>query len=171
METSYRLSSRLKMVDVPAASELDGLPLAETQLGAAFGINVLAIQRAGERTWLPGSGDPLRAGDSLLVEGREEDFALLEAFQGLEPLPPGSTISSLSTEEHGFADFMLEPRSRHLGATPNDLQFRQRYGLNVTLVANSYMRVPSSLVYQCPEAPEMTRGFRLKSRLAVNGIQ
>ena len=134
VEAGYRLSNRLKMVDVPADSEIDGLPLAETQLGAAFGINVLAIQRAGERTWLPGSDDPLRAGDSLLVEGRSEDFALLEAFQDLEPMPPGSTVASLSTEEHGFADFMLEPRSRHLGATPRSLLFRQRYGLNILAI-------------------------------------
>ena len=134
VEALYRLSARLKIVDLPAESELDGMALAESHLGSAFGINVLAIQHGDERTWLPGSRHPLRAGDSLLVEGRSEDFALLEAFQDLEPMPPGSTITSLSTEEHGFADFMLDPRSRHLGATPRSLLFRQRYGLNVLAV-------------------------------------
>ena len=134
VEAGYRLNRRLKEVDVPPESDLDGLSLAETHLGGAFGINVLAIRRGEERIWLPGSGDPLRAGDSLLVAGRTDDFALLEAFQELELRPPTSTIDSLSTEEHGFADFMLEPRSRHLGLTPKQLLFRQRYGLNVLAV-------------------------------------
>jgi di/tricarboxylate transporter len=134
VESEYRLHRRLKEVDVPAESDLDGLSLAETHLGAAFGINVLAINRGDEHIWLPGSDDPLRAGDSLLVEGRTSDFALLEAFQELELRPPTSTIDSLSTEEHGFADFMLAPRSRHTGSTPRDLLFRQRYGLNLLAV-------------------------------------
>ena len=134
VEREYDLHRRLLEVHVPADSALDGATLAETQLGEAFGVHVLGIARDGERRWLPRPTDAIRAGDVLRVEGRNRDFALLEAFQELEPRPPVSTVDSLSTEEHGFAEFMLEPRSRHIGATLADLMFRSRYGLNVLAI-------------------------------------
>ncbi len=134
VEREYGLDRRLKEVRVPDGSALDGMPLAETQLGQAFGLHVLSIRRDHARLWLPGPADPLRANDILLVEGRRSDFALLGALQELEPGPPASTIEALSTEHHGFAEFMLQPRSPQLRARVRDLLIRQRYGLNVLAI-------------------------------------
>ncbi len=131
MEVEYGLTRRLVEVTIPADSELDSITLADSHLGESFGFNVVAIRRGDTHQWLPGPGDLLHAGDVLLVEGRNSDFALLEAFQELEPMPPQSTVESLSTEQHGFAEFILEPRSTMIGSSLSDILFRQRFGLNV----------------------------------------
>ena len=134
IEAEYELARHLVEVSVPADSELDEVTLADSHLGESFGFNVLGIRRGQERLWLPGPADRLHAGDVLLVEGRNSDFALLEAFQELQPMPPRSTVESLSTERHGFAEFILEPRSTMIGSSFADILFRQRFGLNVLAI-------------------------------------
>ena len=63
---------RVFEVSVPADSPIAGLTLAESRLGAAFGLQVIGIVRDGEQKLLPGADERLVAGDRPMIHGAED---------------------------------------------------------------------------------------------------
>ena len=77
----------------------------------------------------------LRAGDLLLVKGREEELATLTALHDLEldtEAPPAA--GELETDRIGLAEVVLSPRSTVAGKTLPELHFREKYGMNVVAI-------------------------------------
>lgn len=131
----YRLETRLLQVLVPAGSWLDGRPLKEARLGAALDLTVLEIRRGDERHLLPDAETVLRSGDGLLIEGRQDDLTVLQGLQGLE-LDGGEPLclEELESSTIGFAEVTLSPRTTLIGATLQEIGFRDRYGLTVLAI-------------------------------------
>ncbi len=135
LEDSYRLERRLMSVRLHEASLLAGKMLAETRLGDAFGLTVVAILRDGETMVLPDPDEALRAGDQLLIRGRREDLRILGALQDLKVDEHRHLdVEQLESERVGIAEVVLSPRSTLAGRPLREIMFRERYGLSVLAI-------------------------------------
>ena len=131
----YRLHERLMHLELPAGSRLAGETLAGSRLGDAFDLVVLGIERGGRLLPMPAPTARLEAGDTLIVEGREEDLALVAGLQALvlEEGPPPK-LDQLQSEQVGLAEVILSPHTQLAGRTPRDLGWRNKYGLTVLAI-------------------------------------
>ena len=78
----YGIEEDLFSIKIPAGSPLEGKTLADTQLGGALGIQIVAVLRGGEKMLAPPASTRLRARDALLVSGRKERLQELLEVQG-----------------------------------------------------------------------------------------
>lgn len=124
----YHLEERLFSIRIPSPSRLDGLTLAEAQLGRALKSQVLAIRRRGRTMLAPGAETVLRSGDVLLTAGRLDDIQELFRVQGvaIEGARPGE-LPPVRADMRGLrlpvdAAFLLT------GRTLRELHFRERHG-------------------------------------------
>ena len=130
----FGIPERLFVIRLPDDSVLDGKTLAQSRLGAALGLNVLAILGSGSNRLAPAPTAILNRGDRLLVEGRLDrlnelrggDIMMLENDQ-LE-------IEELLSAEIGLVELTFSPQSSLPGQTLGQLDFRNRYGAVVLAV-------------------------------------
>ncbi len=131
----YGLRERIFTLRVPPGSALEGRSLAQCRFGDAIGLGVLGMRRGDSTRWLPGGEELLRAGDLLFVRGSRDD---VEIFRGLQAMEiEGETIPEfrdLESERAGLIEAMLSPRTSLAGKTPDQLAFRQRYGLQILAI-------------------------------------
>jgi di/tricarboxylate transporter len=127
----YQLRRWLLRLEVPQGSLLEGRTLAETRMRRAFDLAVLEIQRGDETLRLPAPATALRGGDVLVVEGRRDDFLILDALVDLKLDRSAPRIRDLESEDVGFAEVTLAPRSTLVGDSLKDIFFREKYGLSV----------------------------------------
>ncbi|MGD8849742.1 MAG: SLC13 family permease, partial [Anaerolineales bacterium] len=66
----YDVDERMFLLNITGGSALIGKTLTESRLGAALGINVIAINREDKRIRSPAPSTLIQAGDQLIVEGR-----------------------------------------------------------------------------------------------------
>lgn len=131
----YRLHERLVALRVPAGSPLDGKSLVESRLGDAFDMSVLGIIRDGETILMPPRDAELQSGDTLIVEGRLEDLAILRALQNLEvDARARPDVDELESVRVGMVEAVLSPHTTLVGKTLRDLLFREKYDLNVLAI-------------------------------------
>src|SRR5690606_5481244 len=84
LSETYRLQERIFVVRVPRESTLAGETLSRSRFADAFDFRLLALFREGELTIMPEAELPLKGGDLLLIQGREEDLDVLRGLQELE---------------------------------------------------------------------------------------
>jgi di/tricarboxylate transporter len=131
----YQLHERLVALHVPDDSTLVCRTLAESRLGAAFGLTVLGIQRGGTTKLMPTPDEELQAQDTLFVEGRPQDLVTLRGLEGLEVVPQAPADAGvLESEEVGLVEAVLSPHTTLAGKTLRDLHFREKYGLSVLAI-------------------------------------
>jgi di/tricarboxylate transporter len=98
-------------------------------------MRVLCVFRKDGTIRNPEPDEPLQAGDRLLVEGRLED---LEILRGLEELQLESRampdLDLLESERVGVVETVLSPHTTLIGRTLRQLNFREKYGLNVLAI-------------------------------------
>jgi di/tricarboxylate transporter len=136
---SYELRDYLSGLQVGPESPLVGRSLRDTRFGSTYGLQVVGIDRAGERIPFPRGGTVVQAGDVLIVEGKIPDIARIEEEEHLSiagtqpdfpvalPRQPGPG----SARVPGFAELIVPPRSPVVGRTLRALNFRNRYGVPV----------------------------------------
>jgi di/tricarboxylate transporter len=129
----YRLHEQMMLMQVPENSGLVGKSLKESRLADALGTHVLGILRDKDSVFMPEPGDILQAKDHLVVEGRLVDFELLKGFEDLvvDQQAEPSDISSLVSEDTGLMEAILAPGTTLEGKTLRQLNFREKFGLNV----------------------------------------
>ena len=131
----YHLHDRLMVMRVPPESALIGKSLKESRLGDALGSRVLGIQRENKPILMPEPGETLKSSDSLVIEGRLSDFEMLHGLQELEierRTQPG--INDLVSGNIGLVEAILSPHTTLTGKTLRQLNFREKYGLNVLAI-------------------------------------
>jgi di/tricarboxylate transporter len=131
----YRLQERIFVVRVPRESALAGDALSRSRFADAFDFRLLAIFREGELEIMPDMDQPLRGGDLLLIQGREEDLDVLRGLQELEierDSRPSSDV--LESERLGMVEATLHPRSNLVGQSVPEIGFREKYGLELAAV-------------------------------------
>ena len=128
----YKIEERLFVLRLPKDSELAGATLDKARLSDVFDFRVGAIFRDGALTVMPGGDEILQGGDLLLVEGQPEDLDVLRGLQELEvEAKVGPGVGALESERLTLMDATLDPRSSLAGRTVGELNFRERYGIEL----------------------------------------
>lgn len=131
----YQLRERMMALRIPQESILSGRTLRESRLGDALDLNVLGIIRQGDTHWLPDPEETLQPEDILLVEGTPEALSILRGMQDLEiESQTLSDLSTLESEHVGLSEMVLSPYTTLVGKTLRQLNFREKYGLNVLAI-------------------------------------
>jgi di/tricarboxylate transporter len=132
---TYQLQERFLALQVMAESALAGRSLAESRLGDAWGLSVLAILRNGETRIMPEAGEIVQPDDTLLVQGRAEDLQTLRGLQSLELEPQSAAdLAALESARVGLAEVVLSPHSRLVGQSLRRINFRDKYDLSVVAI-------------------------------------
>lgn len=130
----FDVEARLGVVRVPEGSELSGRTLADSRLGAALGVTVLAILRNSEQRLAPGPAAQLQAGDALIVEGRLDRLYELSERASLEIEPRPVEIGQLTSDRVTFAEVRLAPASPLVGQTLLQTGFRHQFGVSILAI-------------------------------------
>jgi di/tricarboxylate transporter len=131
----FHLHERLMVMRVAPDSPLAGKSLKQSRLGDALGSRVLGIIRGNEPIIMPEPHEILQAGDRLAVEGRLRDFEELGELENLQiERRTRPDIQSLVTENVGVVEAILSPQTTLMGKTLRQLNFREKYGLNVLAI-------------------------------------
>jgi len=128
----YHLHERLMIMQVPGNSSLVGKSLKESRLGDALGSRVLGILRGQNPIMMPEPDEILQARDRLVVEGRQRDFDNLRGLEELEiERRTDSDVEKLVSGDTGLVEAILSPQTTLEGKTLRQINFREKFGLNV----------------------------------------
>jgi di/tricarboxylate transporter len=131
----YNFRDRILIMRVHTGSNLVDRSLADSRLGAALGIGVMAIVRDDQTLSMPAPDTLLQADDLLMVTGRPEDVDLLSALTDFQVEPAlAEELNALESEDFGLIEAMLSPHTTLAGKTLQELSFRKKYGLNVLAI-------------------------------------
>ena len=134
----YELHDYLGVVRVLPASSLQGRSLAEARFGASQGLQVLVIERTGERISAPSGSTVLQAGDLLLVEGKVAELARVHQGSRDLEIADAELTRALETEVDPeaarFAELLIPARWTASGSTVRALGLRARYGVSAIAV-------------------------------------
>lgn len=135
--STYHLQARLFRARIPEGSRLGQCTLAESTLRDYYNLNVMAVERDGERVMAPVPEYVLQEGDVLLLEGKLEEFRKLdvEPFLEIEPTPAYQE-RDLETSSIRILEVVLSPRSQFIGRTLKETRFRETFGMTVLAVWN-----------------------------------
>jgi len=131
----YRLQERIFVVRVPRESQLAGDTLMRSRIGDAFDFRLLALFREGELKIMPESDQSLRSGDLLLIQGREEDLDVLRGLQELQVERGAPTdFQAFESDRLSLLETTLDPRSTLAGTPVSEVNFRDKYGLELVAI-------------------------------------
>ena len=135
LRDTYQLQDYIFVVRVPLESQLSGDTLERSRLGDAFDFRLLALYRDGDLRIMPEPDQPLRGGDVLLIQGRQQDLDVLRGLQELEVQPGGHThLNAFESDRLSLLEATLEPRSGLAGRPLTEINFRDTYGLELVAV-------------------------------------
>jgi di/tricarboxylate transporter len=130
----FGLHERLFVIRLPDGSGLAGKTLVQSRLGAALGLNVLAILRTDQNRLAPNPAAVLRPGDRLLVEGRPDRLSEICAGCLLEKEDDNLTIERLLSEDFDLTELKFSPQSSLPGQSLEQIDFRRRFGVIVLAI-------------------------------------
>ena len=132
LEEQYQADEKMFVVRLPKDSELAGTSLSKSRLSEVFDFRVNAIFREGSLNVMPRGDEDLLGGDLLLIEGQPSDLDVLRGLQGLEiESTVSSHLGAFESERLTLMDATLDPRSQLAGRTVGELNFRERYGIEL----------------------------------------
>jgi len=132
---TYGLGKGLFRARVPQGSFLVNKTLAECTLREDFGVSVVAIERDGRKLLALAPDTKMKRGDTLVLEGDEEDFRRRDVEPFMEYVPTAEwKESDLESRVVEVVEAMLAPRSRLLGKTLRESHFREKYGVSVLAI-------------------------------------
>jgi di/tricarboxylate transporter len=166
----YQLGAYLTEVRVPEASRLIGKTVVEVGLSERFQLNVLEIIRGPAKISQDIRSVRLAADDVLLVRGAMEDIVALKEHHGLLLLADVKLDDAdLADETNVLAELQVAPRSRLLGRTLAEIDFRKRYA-SFVLAVNRLGEVIRDKVAMIPlQAFDILLVFGPRAR--VQGLQ
>ena len=146
LSETYRLQERIFVVRVPRESQLAGDTLMRSRLGDAFDFRLLAFFREGELRIIPEPDQSLRSGDLLLIQGREEDLDVLRGLQELQVERSAPTnLHAFESDRLSLLEATLDPRSSLTGQPLSEVNFRDKYGLELVAVWRKGESIRSNL--------------------------
>lgn len=130
----YELAERLFTVRIPPDSPLDGRTLAQSRLGSALRLNVVAVQRSGRTRLAPTPGTVVHGGDRLLAIGRLD--LVNDLLEGPEPLAVVEADGSaeLILAEAEPVELAVPQDSSLVGSSLVRAALRRRFGVNVVSI-------------------------------------
>ncbi len=132
---TYNLGENLFRARVPENSSLIDKPLLESNLREKFGVSVVAIERRNKKFFALSPDTEIKRGDTLVLEGDEENFRRRDVKPYMEFLPASEwSESDLESRAVEVVEAMLAPRSRLIGETLRESHFREKYGMTVLAI-------------------------------------
>lgn len=119
------------MLRVPVNSVLVGKTLAESRIGVSTGLIILSLVRFGRSETLPGRQTELRAGDGILVQGREDQFRELQRWSDLVIEREAPVLKSMVSAKVGYAEVTIDEGSPLVGELVRLAGFRSRFNVAV----------------------------------------
>lgn len=96
LESSYQLGAHLFSVRIPPECQLVGHTLAESHIGSALQLTVVALQRSGRLILAPRPGEVLQANDRLITHGQIDQLHHLHDSPHLDPECTGHIVEQLA---------------------------------------------------------------------------
>ena len=135
LQSVYGLEDALFILSVPKDSGLSGETMAESRLDDAFDFRVLALFREGSLMLMPEPGEVVYSGDLILIQGQREDLDVLRGLQELEIEYDASSLYGVfESDRLQMLEATLDPRSGLAGRRVADVDFRERYGLELVAI-------------------------------------
>ncbi len=132
LDEQYRTDERMFVVRLPKESDLGGASLKKSRLADVFDFRVVAIFRDSALTVMPRGDEILAGGDLLLIEGQPGDLDVLRGLQEFEiETSVPANLGAFESERLTLMDATLDPRSTLAGLTVGELNFRERYGIEL----------------------------------------
>ena len=143
---NYRLQERVFVVRVPRDSKLGGSTLAESRIGDAFDFRLLGTYREGTLQFMPEPDEVILGGDLLLLQGRVEDLNVLVGLQELTVRQETSVSTGIfESDRLATLEATLAPQSDLAGVNVADVNFRDKYGLELIAIWRSGQAIRSDL--------------------------
>jgi di/tricarboxylate transporter len=127
---SYKLDTYIFRTRIPDKSLLEGRTIAESRLGSALYLTVLALQRNGTLILSPRPTDMLHSGDLLIVHGRSDHLQRLHGSQHLQIESP-RFIEEVAYRCLCAAEGRVTEESPLMGSTLKDSGLRREHRVNV----------------------------------------
>jgi len=134
LRARYGLQQGLFGMRVPENSLLVGKTLAQSRIGAAAGLTVIALDREAGIETLPTRLTRLQAGDKLLVQGRIDRFNELYRMNELVIERESTELQDMIAERTNLAEVTLANDSDLVMQTIADADLRHRFGTEVRAV-------------------------------------
>ena len=130
----YGLQQGLFGMRVPDNSLLAGKTLAQSRIGAAAGLTVIALEREEGIETLPTRLTRLQVGDKLLVQGRVDRFNELYRLKELVIERESTELQDMIAERTNLTEVTLASDSDMVMQTVADADLRHRFGTEVRAV-------------------------------------
>lgn len=131
LRARYKLQEQTFMLRVPVDSVLVGKTLAQSRIGASTGLIILALIRFGRSETLPNRQTVLRPGDSLLVQGRLEQFRELQRWSDLVIEREAPVLKSMVAARVAYAEVTIAEGSPLATELIREAGFRNRFNVSV----------------------------------------
>lgn len=158
LNTTQALTGYFTEVTIPSTSSLVGQTLRHSRLQRRFDVDVLELQRGGERILPPLADRGIEAGDRLLLRVTRADLLRLQHEHTVqlastnrppasEPSMGGAESSFFGEEEEGqkTVEVLLPAGSTLAGASLRELRFRQRHNATVLALRRGQQTVQERL--------------------------
>ncbi len=156
LREQYALGDRTFVLRLENDSLLAGCTLAQSRLGSALGLHVIALVRDGSTRLAPEPGTVFRAGDRLVAQGRMETLDELQGWREFAVDPDPGDPRDLLGGNLCLAQAFLKLESSLAGKTLAETDFRNRFGVNVLLIRKKAGQARSSV-----QDPYLQGGDRL----------
>ncbi len=131
LRMNYGLQARNFRMRVPHDSILVGKSLAQSRLGSAAGLLVLALERRGRTELMPSRQTVLEGGDKLLVQGRLDRFHEFQRWSELVIEREAPVLQGLMADQVKLLEVVIAEDSALVSQLLHHSEFRKRYNANV----------------------------------------
>ncbi len=135
-DASYKLETHIFTTRIPSGSALDGHSLAESRLGSALYLTVVALKRKGALMLAPGPDKILQADDILIVHGRQDHLKRFHGSQHLQ-VESGQTIDALIKNHLSMGEAVVSEDSPMLEKTLEEIGLRRTHQVHVLALHDS----------------------------------
>lgn len=145
LRDEYALPHRFQVQEVRENSSLTGQTMKESRLADTMGCQVFGILR-GDALLMPEPGFIFEVGDQLLTTANEELRDILTGLKEVTITPyKGGDLANMIKEPYGLAEVILSPQTSLEGKTLRQLNFREKFGLNVLALCRQSKSLSTSL--------------------------
>jgi di/tricarboxylate transporter len=133
--TKDHLADNIFIIRVPSDSIFVGRPLYESGIADLFDFRLLGTIRKGRLDLMPAADEVVVAEDRWLIQGAFRDIDVLRGFQELEiDAEAQPDLDQLRGETIEMAEIMLAPGSELAGKPVSEIQFPEKYGLELMAI-------------------------------------
>jgi len=143
----YGLQSRSFHMRVPDESILVGKSLAQSRIGSAAGLIVMALERNGKSELLPSRQTVIQGGDKLLVQGRLDRFREFQRWSELVIEREAPVLQGLMAGQVRLLEVTVAENSALISEPLHHSEFRKRYNANVLAIRRSELVRRANLAY------------------------